>query len=148
MRPSNSDYRTKKEISACSWARCWAAACCISVISSCEWFLATRRFFSTGVKPSRKLSLRITGVVGVNVGCWGWKGVRNGSLGVLRTRAGVPAFSSLCKRLRGVDSIVDSKRRVHGTTRVDGKFPFLLDIRGLKSSCINYGKVLPVSLVL
>ena len=29
--------------------------------------------------------------------------MRNGSLGMLGTRVGVPAFSSLCNRLRGVD---------------------------------------------
>jgi len=53
------------------------------------------------------LSVRMTGMVSVNkVGCWGWKGARNGSLGVLRTRAGVLAFSSLCNCLRGVDGNV------------------------------------------
>ena len=32
-------------------------------------------------------------------------GLRNGSLGVMRTRARVPAFSSLYNRLRGVDGM-------------------------------------------
>ena len=75
----------------CSCARCLAAYR-IPANSSSVCFLKTRRFFSTGVNASTKLSDRMIGVDGMplavnevtsGTGCCGRNGVRNGSLELL-----------------------------------------------------------------